>query len=275
MKLYRNVAEINRKETLGRRLSLAGLGVLFVGLLASFVPSWFPPSADPSVVVSAPVRFVQDYWTWISFAALPLGFLLASFGSYYVNRFARRRWPGMKNVARPDEVLERNMKGFDDKYAYFAWSLPASQVLVGPSGVMVLAVRSDRGKVTVQGDKWKEPFSFGRLFTIFAREGVGNPAMELEDQMRKLRAVIAQAPLPPGEAEKVPIEPVAVFLNPEMEITLDNPTIAVLRVDQLKDYVRRRAREVKVSPATMRVVTDYLASQCEHQGVMATAPAAT
>jgi len=273
MKIYRNVSEIKRKETLGRRLSLFGLGILFVGLIASFVPSWFPPTVIPSG--NPLVEFLQQYWTWISFAALPLGFLFASFGSYYVNRFARRRWPGMKTVARPDEVLERNMKGFDDKYSYFAWSLPANQVIVGPSGVMVLALRSDRGKVSVQGDKWKEPFSFSRFFTVFAREGVGNPALELDEQMRKLRAVIEQAPLPAGSAATVPIEPVAVFLNPEMQITLENPSVAVLRVDQLKDYVRKRTREVKVSPATMRVVNDYLASQCEHQGVMATAPATT
>jgi hypothetical protein len=276
MKVYRNVSEIRRKERLGRRLSLAGLGILFIGLLASFVPTWFPPSADPSVTVSAPVQFLQNYWTWISFAALPLGFICASIGSHFINRFARRRWPGMKTIARPDEVLERSMKGFDDRYAYFVWSLPASHVLVGPSGALVIAVRSDRGKVTVQGDRWREPFSLGRFFTVFAREGVGNPALELEDQIRKLRAVIEQAPLPQGEnAAAIPIEPVVVFLNPEMQITLENPSVTVLRADQLKDYVRRRGKEVKVSPATMRVVTDYLATHSEHQGTLTTAPAAT
>lgn len=274
MKLYRNTSEIRRKESLGRRLSLIGLGVLFIGLMASFVPSWFPPSEDPTVTVSAPVQFLQTYWTWISFAALPLGFIFASFGSYYINRFARRRWPGIKTIARPDEVLERAMKGFDDKYAYFAWSLPANHVLVGPSGVIVMAVRSDRGKVTVQGDRWREPFSIGRFFTVFAREGVGNPALELEEQIKKLRALLAQAPLPQGEsAESVPIEPVAVFLNPEMQINLENPSVTVLRADQLKDYVRRRAREVKVSPATMRVVADHLATHSDHPGTVSAAPA--
>ena len=276
MKLYRNNSEIRKKESMGRRLSLIGLGILFIGLLASFVPSWFPPSEDPTVTVSAPVQFLQTYWTWISFAALPLGFICASFGSYFINRFARRRWPGMKTIARPDEVLERSMKGFDDKYAYFAWSLPANHVLVGPNGVTVMAVRSDRGKVTVQGDRWREPFNMGRFFTVFAREGVGNPALELEDQIKKLRALIANAPLPEGEsADNVPIEPVAIFLNPEMQIKLENPSVTVLRADQLKDYMRRRAKEVKLSPATMRVVSEYLATHSEHQAPMKAAPATT
>jgi hypothetical protein len=278
MKLYRNLKEIRRKEALGRRLSLAGLLILFIGLMASFVPTWFPPdqpAANPLV------RFLQEYWTWISFAALPLGFVFASFGSYFINRFARRRWPGARTVARPDEVMERSMKGFDDKYAYFVWSLPANHVLVGPCGIMVFALRSDKGRVTVQGDRWREPFGLGRFFTIFAREGVGNPAFELEEQIRKLRQVLSQNgasgaaatpagistgnPVPNDSLATVPIEPVAVFLNPEMQINLDNPTIPVLRADQVKDYVRRRAKEAKLSNNTVRDVTEVLVQNSKHQ----------
>lgn len=262
MRIYRNVTEIRKKEALGRRLSLIGLGVLFVGLLASFVPTWYPPEA---VVDNEIARFLQVNWGWISFAALPLGFIFASFGSYFINRFARRRWPGNKSIARPDEVVERSMKGFDDKYAYFAWSLPANHVLVGPGGVMVFAIRSDKGKVSVVGDRWREPFNLGRFFTIFAREGVGNPTVELEEQVRKLRALLARdAPASDGAAE-VPIEPVALFLNPEIGLNLDAPSIPVLRADQLKDYVRRRTREVKVPAATMREVTDYLVANAVYQ----------
>ena len=269
MKLYRNVTEIRKKETLGRRLSLTGLGILFVGLLASFIPTWYPPDA---VIDNQVAAFLQQNWSWISFAALPVGFIFASFGSYYINRYAARRWPGHKSVARPDQILERSMKGFDDKYAYFAWSLPANHVLMGPSGMFVFALRSDRGKAVVTGDRWREPFSLGRLFTVFAREGVGNPTVELEDQVRKLRALLAEATPENGDGEddgkalpEIPIEPVALFLNPEMDLKLDAPTLPVLRADQLKEYVRRRGREVKLPNATVREVTDYLSANAKYQ----------
>ncbi len=114
MKVYRNLSEIRRKEAFGRRMSLIGLLILFIGLLASFVPTWLPPDQPAANPVA---RFLHLNWSWISFAALPLGFIFASFGSYFINRFARRRWPGNRAIARPDEVLERSMKGFDDKYA--------------------------------------------------------------------------------------------------------------------------------------------------------------
>ena len=68
MKSYRNYKEIKRKETMGRRLSMAGLGILFVGLMASFVPTWLPPDQPATTPLT---QFLQQYWTWISFAALP------------------------------------------------------------------------------------------------------------------------------------------------------------------------------------------------------------
>ncbi|MFV2092912.1 MAG: hypothetical protein ACC634_07500, partial [Hyphomicrobiales bacterium] len=158
MKIYRNLKNIQSKEKRGRRFSLAGLGTLFIGLLASFVPTWLPTADSATTPLT---QFLQQYWMWISFIALPIGFILASIGSYYINRFARRRWKGSNILARPDELLERSLKGFDGKYAYFAWSLPARYALVGPCGVIIFAARSDRGRVTVQGDRWRESFSIG------------------------------------------------------------------------------------------------------------------
>ena len=105
MKVYRNTKLIKRQETLGRRFSLAGLAILFVGLLVSFVPTWYPPTG-PRPAGATGLLF--DYWSWLSFGALFIGFFCASVGSYYINRYARRRWPGSRFLERPDEVLERN-----------------------------------------------------------------------------------------------------------------------------------------------------------------------
>lgn len=265
MKVYRNLTQIKKKETLGRRFSLTGLGVLFIGLLASFVPSWMPPDQP---IQPGPTGFLQMYWSWISFAALATGFVCASIGSYYINRYARRRWPGSRFFERPDEVLERAMKGFDDKYSYFAMSLPVGYALSGPNGVTVFAVRSDKGRVVVNGEKWREPFSFGRIFTFFSREGVGNPTQDLEEQKQKVRELLAQQNGGSDSAlADVPVDGVAIFLNQEVQLEVANATVPVLRADQLKDYVRGRARDVKLSNATVRALTDALAGKATYQEV--------
>ncbi|MGB5048970.1 MAG: hypothetical protein WBO46_08560, partial [Caldilineaceae bacterium] len=239
MKIYRNLAEIKRKESLGRRITLGGLAVLFVGLLASFTPNWFPPG-EPAA--NGLIAFVQSYWAYISFGSLALGFLASNVGSYYINRFAPRRWPDSNRIARPDELVEQNLKGFDDKYSLFLWSLPdAPYVLAGPGGVQIFIVRGDKGQVSVSGDRWKEPFSIGRMFTAFTREGLGNPGRELEESKQKMRTLLQE-----GESSQklgiqaggVPIEGAVVFVNPSINLNLDNPTVPVVPVAQLKKVVR-------------------------------------
>lgn len=268
MKVYRNLNEIKRKDTLGRRLSLGGMGVLFIGLLASFVPTWIDPLGPPQTGING---FLQQYWSWISFGALFIGFFLASAGSYFINRFARRRWPGSRFIERPDEVLERSMKGFDDKYAYHCYSLPAPYVLAGPNGITVLAVRSDKGRITVDGDRWREPFSIMRILTAFAREGVGSPSRDLEDQKTRMRELLAQsqgdaATGVPSLAE-IPIDGAAVFLNADARLELTNPSVPVLRADQLKEHLRSRAKEVKLPNATLRALMEFLAQKGTYQVV--------
>jgi hypothetical protein len=170
-------------------------------------------------------------------------------------------------------VLERSMKGFDDKYTYFAHSLPgANYVVAGPAGVLLFAVRTDRGRIVVNGDRWREPFTLGRIFTIFAREGVGHPPRELEEQEKKIRELLRRAPAAStasgGENGKsladVPIEGAALFLNEQAQLEITNPTVPVLRADQLKEYIRRKAREVKLPATTVRELTDYLRTNSKH-----------
>ncbi|MBK8046059.1 MAG: hypothetical protein IPK16_02340 [Anaerolineales bacterium] len=260
MKVYRNIKEIKKKETLGRRFSLAGLVVLFLGLMVTFFPTWYPPDKpiEPGVI-----GFLQQYWSWLSFGALFIGFLCASAGAYFINRYARRRWPGSKLFERPDEVLERSMKGFDDKFAFYSQSLPASYVLAGPNGVTVVAVRGDKGRFVVDGDRWREPFSFMRMLTFFAREGVGNPAKDLEAQKESIRALLATG----TDLAAVPIEGAAVFLNQEAQLELTNPTIPVLRADQVKDYIRSRTKEVKLSNKIVLALNDHLVKHAVYQEV--------
>lgn len=267
MKSYRNLKEVSRKETLGRRFSLTGLGILFLGMLASFVPNWYPPGSTPPNAFAA---FLQQYWALASFIALPLGFICASIGSYFINRFARRRWPGSSTIARPDEVIERSLKGFDDKFAFFAHSLPGSNyVLAGPCGVLVLAVRNDRGRIVINGSRWREPFSFGKILTVFAREGIGHPPQEVEEQSKKLRELLQKAPsqgAPENQAiANIPIDGAALFLNEQVQLQVENPVIPVLRANQLKEFVRRKAKEVKLSAATSQALTDYLRAQATFQ----------
>ncbi len=263
MKVYRNLSVIRSKEKRGRQVTLIGLGILFLGLLASFIPNWYPlePGMQPEPGI---LGFFQRYWTFISFGALALGFIASNIGSYYINRFAARRWPGQKQIARPDEMLERSLKGFDDKYSLFLWSLSQSNyLLVGPSGVYALNVKGDKGKVTVEGDRWREAFSIGRLFTSFTREGLGNPAREVQEDTEKIRELLRQGDAAGKlsvDSASVPVQGVVVFINPEISLNIVNPTVPVMEASELKKFLREN-KSRPLNTAQVRDVTEYLKAQ--------------
>ena len=121
-----------------------GLAVLVVGMVASFQPNLFV----------------------VSLIAIVIGFLLAQFGNYSLRRWGRS--------PRPDQVLTNSMKGFDDRYHFYCWSLPRP-TCCSPRGVYTFVTRDQTGQVTVHGSNWKTKFNIGRLLWLFAQEGLGNP----------------------------------------------------------------------------------------------------
>jgi len=258
MKVYRDLSQIQRKDKWGKRFSMTGLAILFIGLLASFIPTWYPPDEPATTDL---LRFMQANWSRISFVALPLGFVSASIGSYFINRFSRRRWKGNKQIERPDEVFQRTLKGMDDKYAYYSFALPAAYVVAGPCGVLVFAARSDKGRVTVKGDRWREPFSLGRMLTLFAREGLGNPGRDLEIQQQKMRELLVSIDEQSDSdvtLADVPIGGAAVFLNPDIQLEVENPLIPALRADQVKTFIRSKTKEVQLPNQTLRALLKTL-----------------
>jgi hypothetical protein len=220
MRITTNQKMIKRRGRLGMIASLAGIGVLALGMLASF----------------------QQQFVWVSLVALVLGFVLAQFGTYNLRRWGRS--------PRPDEVLAEGMKGFDDRFHFYAWSLPAPYVLLSPQGVYALTTRDQTGQVSVSGSTWKSKLSLGRLLSIFAQEGLGNPTVDAQGQAAKLDAWI-KGKLPDVN---VAVQPVVVFIDSRVQLEVDAPTVPVLDPKEIKKWLRGGGKGQNLRTADLRAL---------------------
>lgn len=175
-----------------------------------------------------------------SFACLGLGFIAAQIGSYNQRRFNR--------PPRPDERLAKELKGFDDRYALYSWMLPAPYVFLGPSGVYAFAVREQGGLVTNERDKWKHKGSKLGFLLAFSNEGIGNPTLDAQNDAAKLQKYIDQN-LPDAGVE---VQPMALFIHPQVKLELKSPAIPAVKPDQLKALLRQRTKDSKLPPATLQ-----------------------
>lgn len=213
---------VKEKVNIARWAASGGIGVLFSGLLISFVKQ-------------------REWWApWASWACLILGFAFSSYGSGELGKWARR--------GRADRVLANLLGGLDDRYHLFNYILPADHVLLVPRGLLVFKARMQKGEILVQGDRFRQPSGLVRLFREGLGSGLGQPGRELEWEVRRVRQHLARE-FPGGE---VPVEGVVAFLHEEVRLKLEEPGVSVLDAKGVVTYVREWAKGKPLPRRTQR-----------------------
>ncbi len=205
MKVIRNTRYIETRGKIGRYTSLAGLAVLFGGMLISL--------------------FQPKYIT-ISFVCLMLGFVLSQVGIYYGNRFVR--------PDRPEEALSKALKGLDDRYVLYVYETPVAHVLLAPEACYVLSVYPQSGKIRAQGDRWKQSLGWRAIFAWMSQEGVSNPSRAALSEAETLKRYVAKQ-LPDVELDPTPV---VVFSNPNVDLEVSDTPVPVMHIKKLKDWLR-------------------------------------
>ena len=222
MQVSTNEKLIKSRSRLGTYAALGGVVVLIIGMVASMQPQYI----------------------WLSLIAIVIGFVLAQFGNYNLRRYGR--------APRPDQVIEAALKGFDDRFHYYAWSLPVPYVLLAPHGIYTFVVRDQTGQVTVNGAQWRSKFTVGKLLTIFAQEGLGNPTAEAFDAATRLGNWI-KAKLPDVAAA---VQPVVIFIDERAQLQITEPTVPVLDAKGLKKWVRGTGKGENLKTADYKALED-------------------
>jgi hypothetical protein len=218
MEIIINESLIRRNARIGQITSIVGLLVLAGGMYISF--------ARPELF---------NY----SLLALLLGFALSQIGIYFGNRFGRH--------PRPDESLDLALKGLDGRYTMYHYKTPASHLLVGPSGIWVLAPRPTRGKITYNESKGRYIQKGGNMYLkIFAQESLGRPDMEISGEIEGVTRFLKQR-MP--EKELPEIQAALVFTNDTAEVDADNAPIPTMQIKKLKEFIRKTAKGETLSPA--------------------------
>jgi hypothetical protein len=226
MRVIKNEKLIKRNKQIGQWTSLAALVILIAGAVISLQrPEWF------------------NY----SLLALLIGFTLTQVGMYYGNRFSRS--------PRPDEQLDAGLKGLPGDYTIYHYVSPAAHLLIGPAGVWVLLPYHQRGQVTYKNNRWRmSGGGFMQAYMrIFGQESIGRPDLEAASEINAVKKVLA-ARLP---QEEIPaIHTALVFTNEEVQIEAKGAPMPALPLKQLKDFLRKKARENPLPATTIKQLTD-------------------
>jgi hypothetical protein len=216
MQVYRNDQFIQRRAKIGRYANLGGMGILLVGLIINLTR--------------------QFEGLLLSMLALIVGFILYQIGMYYTLRFGR--------PDRPDQILMKALKGFDNRYYLFQFTSPAGNVLVTPSACLAFTIKMQGKSIRYRDGKWKHVTGWQRFFLWLASDSLGNPSREAVGEADALLRYVAKK-LPGVE---VPVQPVIVFGNATAEVDAGECPIPALHYKKLKDWLRGPGKSGTLKP---------------------------
>jgi hypothetical protein len=214
MKIVTNTRLIKRNAKIGQFSSIGALIILGIGLYISFMR--------------------QDLWLF-SLGALLLGFLMSQVGMYYGNRWGRS--------PRPDELIDRGLKGLGREYAIYHYVAGASHLLVGPAGVWTLLPYYQSGVVVYDKKRWKSKGGgfLQSYLRLFGQENMGRPEIESETEIESTKRYLTHL-LPEG-SEIPTIKPLLLFTSPKVELKVEGAPLPAITPKDLKDFMREKSKE--------------------------------
>ena len=226
MQIVTDMEVIEKGQRTGRITSFAGLGVLVVGLVASFLQR---DSLQQSAII-------------LVYACLLVGFILSNVGIYLANRWVRG--------PRADETLEKVLKGLDNRYHVYNYCLPASHVVVTPVGLIALILKRQTGTISCNGDRWRHKLTLGRVLRFLTEESAGNPSKEAKYEIAAMERFLREY-LPD---EDIPVAGLIAFTadRDKLFLTVDGPSTPAVQVGDLREQVRELGRGKPLSSALTR-----------------------
>ena len=228
MNIVTNETLIKRNARIGQIAMLSGLGVLLGGMYLSF---------------QVPDQFM------ISIGALMVGFLLSQVGIYYSNRWGRR--------PRPDEILDKSLKGLDNKYTLYHYTTPTPHLLLGPAGVWILMPKQQGGTITYSNDRYRQ--KGGNLYLkIFAQEGLGKPETEIFAERDSVNKLLKEHF---GEENLPSVRSALIFTSPKATVDIadgEEPPATTIPIGKLKDLIRKEAKSKHLSQERVKEIVAVL-----------------
>lgn len=208
MVILRDDKKIERYRQISRYTSFIGIAALLAGLGFLF---WGGENA-----------------LLYQLLALGFGWAISQVGIYLGHRYVR--------TPRPDEILDDILKHVARDGRLYHYILPASHVLLLPSGIIIFNAKYQVGRISVEGDKWTQ--SGVGLRKYFGQEGLGNPSKEADRLVGAMANYIRKnAP----DVDEVPIAPIIVFTTKKIEsLDTENSRIPAMHYSKLRGFLRQK-----------------------------------
>ncbi len=159
-------------------------------------------------------------------------------------------WEGEKQVTKHlNSTLNDDYYLINDLYLREGGG-DIDHVVLAPNGVFVLETKNWNGSITCNGDEWhrsgKKDFS-------------ASPSRQVKRNAARVKRIIDDSPS--LRMMGVWVEGIVVFTNRHATLHVNNPTVPVLKLPQLSDFIENRGGAGRFSREQLEVIGKEIAKQ--------------
>lgn len=183
---------------------------------------------------------------------LLVSLIAPTIGSYYYLRqyhLYNGGWQGEKQVANLlSSSLNDDYYLINDLYLHGGGG-DIDHVVLAPGGVFVLETKNWSGHINCNGDEWHRA---GK------RNFKGSPSRQVKRNAAKIKAILDNSSL---RSLGVWVEGVVVITNKHAILHLNNPSVAVLKLPQISEYISTRGGARRYSREQLEAIGKEIAKQ--------------
>lgn len=207
----------------------------------------------------ATVLFAQGVYLWssVGLVLIPLAYVLGLTS-------LRERTVWRTGSRGESSVLSELEKLGDDYRVLNGIVVPPNRgdtdhIVVGPNGLFVIETKNYAGIIHCEGDAWTRE-KIGRAGTPYQLE-IGSPSNQVKRNAKVLKDFILAHEKEIFQERRSPhlwIAGIIVFTRPDTMLDLREPTVPVVELDDLADYIDSFESEYELSDAEIKRVASLL-----------------
>lgn len=229
MKLSINNELISRNKKISQFVLYAALALMVLG----FIWSLQNPETD---------QFIFAYLILIP------AYFLVQINIQLANKWGRS--------PRPDEVVAASLKGLNNDYTLYIYTIDTPHLLVGPAGVWIINPYHQSGDIVydIEKKRYKQENGPGLIARLFAQESLPNISSEVKRSLKRFKNYNTKNNI------NIDLEPqvINLFFAEDVSIKTKNSPDLLLPAGKIKDYIRQTAKKMNIKKEEIKKITDQL-----------------
>lgn len=130
-------------------------------------------------------------------------------------------------------------------------------VVLGSNGIFIMETKNFEGEIRCEGDIW---YQYKDTWKIPEEHEIKSPSKQVKGNALKLKQYIESKNIF-SKSLRLWVEGIVVFTHDNVILRWDNPTVPVLKVNQLCKYIRNKESRIKFSSQELEKVAKILLRQ--------------